>query len=141
MANFDRGGRDNSRGGFRSGGNRSFDRDSRPKTLYDAICNSCGNNCQVPFRPTGEKPVFCRDCFAKQGGGRELGRQAGARGNGRDFASSTPNNTPDNKIRKQLEGLNTKLERLILAVQALVPTQQDTKFTGKKVVKKSLSKK
>lgn len=31
--------------------------------LHDADCNSCGKPCQVPFRPNGKKPVYCRDCF------------------------------------------------------------------------------
>ncbi len=30
---------------------------------FDAICSNCGKKCQVPFRPDGEKPVYCKDCF------------------------------------------------------------------------------
>lgn len=33
-------------------------------TLYKATCTTCGNSCEVPFRPDGSKPVLCRDCFA-----------------------------------------------------------------------------
>jgi CxxC-x17-CxxC domain-containing protein len=32
--------------------------------LYKATCSTCGNSCEVPFRPDGVKPVLCRDCFA-----------------------------------------------------------------------------
>lgn len=28
-----------------------------------AICSECGNECEVPFEPTGGKPIFCRDCY------------------------------------------------------------------------------
>jgi CxxC-x17-CxxC domain-containing protein len=31
--------------------------------LFDAVCEKCGKDTQVPFRPTGNKPVYCRECF------------------------------------------------------------------------------
>ncbi len=57
------GGRFGKRGGF--GG-----RNERPQ-MHDATCDNCGKQCQVPFRPTGERPVYCNDCFGKDrdGGG------------------------------------------------------------------------
>ena len=30
---------------------------------FAATCTSCGNKCEVPFRPDGTKPVLCRDCY------------------------------------------------------------------------------
>lgn len=37
---------------------------SRPtRELFKAICSNCGVETEVPFRPTGERPVYCRDCF------------------------------------------------------------------------------
>ncbi|MBX2860185.1 MAG: zinc-ribbon domain containing protein [Vampirovibrio sp.] len=33
------------------------------RQLYDAVCAACGVNTQVPFRPNGSKPVYCRDCY------------------------------------------------------------------------------
>ena len=38
---------------------RSF---GRP-VLHDAVCSHCGKATQVPFRPNGQKPVFCKQCF------------------------------------------------------------------------------
>lgn len=35
------------------------------RILHDAVCASCGAECQVPFLPNGERPVYCSDCFAK----------------------------------------------------------------------------
>ncbi len=29
-------------------------------------CSGCGNECEVPFKPIGDRPVYCRTCFAKQ---------------------------------------------------------------------------
>jgi CxxC-x17-CxxC domain-containing protein len=31
-----------------------------------ATCSSCGREAQVPFRPTGSKPVYCSDCLTNQ---------------------------------------------------------------------------
>ena len=37
-------------------------RDARP--MYKAICADCHKECEVPFRPSGGRPVYCRECFA-----------------------------------------------------------------------------
>ncbi len=36
---------------------------SGPREMHDAVCARCGNETQVPFRPTGARPVYCSDCF------------------------------------------------------------------------------
>lgn len=76
MGNFNR---DNKRsgGGFNrgSGGGRSFGGGQRfggrddNKQMHKATCSECGTACEVPFRPTGDRPIYCSDCFSKQGGG------------------------------------------------------------------------
>lgn len=33
------------------------------REMFTTTCSECGTECQVPFRPTEGKPVFCRDCF------------------------------------------------------------------------------
>jgi CxxC-x17-CxxC domain-containing protein len=35
--------------------------------MFDAVCSKCGNKCQVPFRPSPGKQVFCDNCFDKGG--------------------------------------------------------------------------
>ena len=30
-------------------------------------CSTCGDQCEVPFKPTSSKPVYCDTCFAKKG--------------------------------------------------------------------------
>ena len=37
-----------------------------PREMHDATCSKCGQKCQVPFKPTPGKEVFCKECFAKQ---------------------------------------------------------------------------
>ena len=37
--------------------------DRGPREMHDAVCARCGKDTQVPFRPTGARPVYCSDCF------------------------------------------------------------------------------
>ncbi len=54
--------------GSRFGGKKSFGRD-RDSSMHQAICSDCGQKCSVPFKPTGDKPVYCSDCFSKKESG------------------------------------------------------------------------
>ena len=42
--------------------------DPQGRQLYDVTCSSCGKPAQVPFKPSGDRPVYCRDCYMKQKG-------------------------------------------------------------------------
>ncbi len=35
------------------------------RTMHKATCADCGNECEVPFKPTEGRPVYCRDCYRK----------------------------------------------------------------------------
>ncbi len=38
----------------------------RPRReMYTVTCAECGVETMVPFRPTGDRPVYCRDCFSR----------------------------------------------------------------------------
>lgn len=37
---------------------------SAPREMHSAVCAQCGNETQVPFKPTGVRPVYCGECFA-----------------------------------------------------------------------------
>ena len=39
--------------------------------MHKTSCASCGNSCEVPFKPNGKKPVLCGDCFHKDDHGGE----------------------------------------------------------------------
>jgi CxxC-x17-CxxC domain-containing protein len=43
-------------GGFRDG----------PREVFIATCAACGKQTDLPFKPRGDRPVYCRDCFRKQ---------------------------------------------------------------------------
>ena len=54
--------------GYERGGGR-FDRG--PREMHKVTCADCKKECEVPFKPSGDRPVYCRECFSKRkGGGR-----------------------------------------------------------------------
>jgi CxxC-x17-CxxC domain-containing protein len=34
------------------------------REMFEAVCAQCGVNTTVPFKPRGDRPVYCRTCFA-----------------------------------------------------------------------------
>jgi CxxC-x17-CxxC domain-containing protein len=64
-------------GGYSSGGGRG------QREMFSATCSSCGKEAQVPFQPSGDKPVYCSDCFQQRGGGNRGGGGYGGRSGGR----------------------------------------------------------
>ena len=130
MGNFNR---DNSGGRSYGGGNRSFggggrsfggDRGTRRPEMHKAVCSNCGTDCELPFKPTGERPVFCRNCFA-QNRGNEEGKSFG-RDNHDNSQRSSFRNNEDNKVSSpvsnsgQLDAINSKLDRIL---EMLSPTK------------------
>jgi CxxC-x17-CxxC domain-containing protein len=53
-------------GGGGGGGMRGGGGGGGPREFHEAICGSCGKPARVPFKPRGDRPVFCSDCFAQQ---------------------------------------------------------------------------
>jgi CxxC-x17-CxxC domain-containing protein len=48
-------------GGPRGGGGGGV-----PKEFFAAVCAECGKEAQLPFKPRGDRPVYCSDCFSKK---------------------------------------------------------------------------
>ena len=36
------------------------------REMFKVTCSECKQECEVPFKPTGDRPVYCRDCFSKR---------------------------------------------------------------------------
>ena len=34
------------------------------KQIFNAVCSECGSECEVPFQPKADKPVFCQKCWS-----------------------------------------------------------------------------
>jgi len=45
-------------------GGRS-DYSSAPREFHSATCASCGKEARLPFVPSGDRPVYCSDCFRR----------------------------------------------------------------------------
>ena len=148
MGNFngDRGG---NRGGF-GGGNRGgfqkrggFERGGDMPT-YKAVCAECGKSCDVPFRPTSGKPVYCNDCFGvkreqedraprKEFGNRAFAKPEYARTERNDrprdtFAGRSEFAKPavsvnTDKLEKQMTDISFKLDALTRAIEKLSTVQ------------------
>jgi CxxC-x17-CxxC domain-containing protein len=46
-----------------TGGAVSVEQLIASKTMFDAICDMCGKQIQVPFQPDGKRPTFCKECL------------------------------------------------------------------------------
>ena len=73
MGEFGRRGPRKSFGGSRksfNGPRRDFGGPRRdfggPREMHKAICAECNKECEVPFKPTEGKPVYCRECFRQR---------------------------------------------------------------------------
>jgi len=40
------------------GSSRGADRE-----MFSAVCAACGKETTVPFKPSSDKPVYCRECY------------------------------------------------------------------------------
>lgn len=85
---------------------RNFrDNDFGEKQMFPAVCDECGKKCEVPFKPTSSKPIYCSDCFEKRdnGGSRD-----------RDNSRGGSNNK---ELNEKLDALSLKLDRIILLLE------------------------
>ncbi len=114
-----RGGGD-SRGGGR--GRSSFGRsDDRPE-LFSAVCDKCGNDCKVPFRPSGDKPVFCSDCFEQESGRSTRGGDRGGRSSYGDRGgrpSFGGRDDSSDKLMRKMDFIENKLDRIVGMLEEL----------------------
>lgn len=83
-------------GGFRPRFDNRGDRGpSRgPVDMHKAICDKCRKECEVPFRPTSGKPIYCSSCF-ENNRGSDSGRFEG-RGEDRRMFDATCNECGNN---------------------------------------------
>ncbi len=92
---------------------------SRPRRnseleMTSAICAKCGKSCEIPFKPTGNRPVYCRSCFT-QTGPSESGNES------RNFASrdrySNRSESKSGSSSEELDRINRKLDKILRALE------------------------
>lgn len=141
-------------GGFgRSRFGRPGNHEFRQAQMHSAICAECGKSCEVPFRPNGEKPVYCNNCFAKN---KPQGERSFS-----SNSSSAPASRPsfdagqNNEMKKQLDIVISKLDKVMeilsggakvsvskeVVKEAPVKSEEASKKSETKVAKKKVSAK
>ena len=96
---------------------------------FKAVCASCKSACEVPFRPTGDRPVYCSDCFEKKdtkytkmGAQKQdhdtrvfsAGERLGNRAHKEPYTKHAPRQTPDlHDVQKKIEKLEWKLDQIL----------------------------
>lgn len=144
----------------KSFGSREFGDREKPE-MFQTVCSECGNECEVPFKPNGRKPVFCRSCFKKDEfdeGGSD--RRDDRRDFGRDSRDSYDKprfekprfekprfeksyEKPTENYKAQFEMLNFKMDMILKALHnmGVNPVAPAKAHEAKKEVKKEEPKK
>lgn len=96
--------------------------------MHDATCADCGKTCQVPFLPTGAKPVYCSSCFEMRGNGEDRGGRPPHRFERPSFQEKRSFSAPaaahsSAPSADELEAINAKLDK-ILKTLAYIAKQQ-----------------
>jgi CxxC-x17-CxxC domain-containing protein len=52
-------------GGGGGGGGGGFGGGTMMRQMHPVVCAQCGVDTEVPFRPRGDRPVYCSDCYGK----------------------------------------------------------------------------
>lgn len=151
------------RGGGNYGGRRDFnprDRGARRTEMFPAVCDNCGKDCEVPFRPSSDKPIYCSRCFEDVAPKRDSNRGSrDSRPPRRDSYSSTdssykPKDTSSDisQLKDQLSSISGKLDKLVRILTPVeteeivekvteVKEEKKPKKVTKKATKKKVSKK
>lgn len=91
------------------GGSRSmFGSDRGERRMFQVVCDECGKDCEVPFKPSDDKPVYCDECFGKSS---SPGRSDSKRFEPR--REEPKRSASDNSINKQFEALNNRFDKLM----------------------------
>jgi CxxC-x17-CxxC domain-containing protein len=94
------------------------------KQMHRATCAKCGAICEVPFKPTSRKPVYCKNCFSKDNGS-DSRRSDNFRKDNR-FESNRPNffgkeehksSPKSDNHEKEFEKINKKLDKILKALE------------------------
>jgi len=69
------------------------------RPMYAVICYECGKDSELPFKPSGNRPVYCKECFAKRKG--RTVNPAAATSSVVSFRQLPPESAPPVKVKKK----------------------------------------
>lgn len=107
-------------------------RESGQKTeKFSATCSGCHKSCDVPFKPSNDKPIYCNACFGMKKSGNELrgGNKPTGRTERRPFgnaSASSPTPKPDHQgileLKRQISELEVKLNKILDLLNPPMPS-------------------
>ena len=125
----------NDRSNSRRPNKRNFKRSNfREKEMFKAVCDECGQECEVPFKPSNDKPIFCSTCFSKKNEGRSQ-FDRGSRGNNRNSDFEKQFQIINEKLDKILQGLLSSSKISVIKKKTVAKPK-----SKKKIIKKLLKK-
>jgi CxxC-x17-CxxC domain-containing protein len=131
--------------GGRPGHQRSGGGFGRPRgQMFPATCAKCGKPCEVPFKPDGNRPIYCSEHFGGKEGAPSRDFQP-ARPYGQGPArpafrapAQAPAQAPDSRIdeiQKQIAKMQLKLDQILLSMavtKAMAPAPATPAAAAKK---------
>lgn len=100
--------------------------DRRSTRMYKAVCDNCGKNCEVPFQPSSDKPIYCNECFGNKRPTREAPRRSNS-----SFQSQKNADTQVlsevKKLSHHIHQLETKLDQVL--VHLAIPLNDEPQTT------------
>ena len=77
------------------------DNDPRERTYTRVICADCKKECEVPFKPSGGRPVYCKECFSKHKKGSPFNTNRDSRPEGRNFSREHHSDKRQKYVKKK----------------------------------------
>ena len=81
--------------------------------LHEGVCDKCGKNCDVPFKPTSSKPLYCRSCFRANNSGTLDSRPEKPR---ESFDRPERSSSRDTQS-EELEKISRRLDKIMKALK------------------------
>lgn len=138
-------------GGAKFGGHSHKERSSE---LFPTTCSECGKSCEVPFRPSSDKPVYCSNCFGKRSDDNRNERGGQGRNERTDYSKSSRDQRPLRHdkpqiqadadlidIKRQLATIESRLNRILDLINPAMPAVKAAPIAEEKVSVKKIEKK
>lgn len=97
---------------------RDTERYSIRPEKHKAVCSECGDNCELPFKPSGDKPVYCSTCFNKTKPQKRDNSGTGHR-----------SGSYEEEVAKQFEIVNLKLDKIMELLHPAEMTKEEADST------------
>ncbi len=90
--------------------------------MHSAVCFECGKDCEVPFKPSGSKPVFCSFCFGNKQDSEKRSDNKFERGG--SFKSRFDNNKKEANNPK-IDEVISRLDRIIKLLSSTLEIKKE----------------